>query len=113
MALRKSRESNDPVDAFEVSGASVALSKLKNIVILLVCIGVFVELAGLPYLRVSYGPNDATYWSITGKRHAAKAEFGGAVPVIVLFPLPKPLWQYAGDAWSTVRQRAAASLDHS
>jgi hypothetical protein len=65
--------------------------RLRNLLVLVLLLVLFAECVGLPHVRTQRG-----YWSVTGMRPA----YTGEQPLVLLLPLPKHTWDYAGE-WIT------------
>jgi len=78
---------------------------LRRKVIFVIALAVFVELYGLPALRLSYQKNAAhavtraRYWSVTGSRTVSRGEVAPTLPILTLIPLETSLRSYAVTAW--------------
>lgn len=76
--------------------------RVRRLVLLIVALTVFVELRGVPHLRLSYQSQNgqvthAVYWSVTGRRVVVAGEVAQGCPPIVLIPLDRPLVRLAAE----------------
>ena len=85
-------------------GQRVWLQKLRNLTTVAIMVLIFVQLFGVPHLRMQYrsrGSHDnivaANYWSITGTQAGTMREGEQGFPIVALIPLDKPLWSLAGE----------------
>ena len=68
----------------------------------------FVELAGTPFVRLSCSAvggqiTAAEYIGIGGRRIVHAGEVSPTCPAVILLPLDRPVWSYAGDVWTRLR----------
>lgn len=77
-----------------------AVRRLRNVAIIALMLAALVDVAGLPYLRITYryrgshrAPTilSATYWSVTGPLEVRSGELGPGCPPLVMLPLDVPL----------------------
>ena len=72
----------------------------RRFLVLLAIVLAFVELQGLPHLRLSYTRQGermltGTYWSLTGVRQLRAGEVAPSCPLVAIVPLDQSLWAYA------------------
>lgn len=80
---------------------------LRRWALLLVGLAVFVELAGLPVLRVTYVEQggqirSGTYLGLAGRRTIVAGELAPTCPLIALVPLERSLTSYARGGWDSL-----------
>jgi len=81
--------------------------RIRRLALLLLVLGGFVEIAGVPYLRASYEYRGsghykqihrATYVSVTGARSVRAGQYAEGCPIVLLIPLERSLLSYGKDA---------------
>jgi len=110
-------------DPLGVSGSRPGLARSRNLLVIAVVLALFVEIAGLPHLRVSYeyrgrasDPTiiSAQYLSITGMRRVGFTEMpSGSMPLVALLPLERSLIDYGRNVSATVWSYARDHLSTS
>ena len=79
---------------------------IRNVLLAFVAICVFLQIFGMPHLRVSYQYvpgtkprviTSAKYWSPRGMVHSYGGVFGEGCPLVVLIPLEKPVIHLLND----------------
>lgn len=78
--------------------------------VLIAILVAFLELQGVPHLRLSYEEQggrvvSGTYCSVTGLRRIAAGDVAPTCPLIAVVPLERSLFSYAVDGWNRITER--------
>lgn len=105
--LPRTRTTSDPQGFDAGLHAAQRWRALRRWALLLIGLAVFVELAGLPALRVTYVEQggqirSGTYLGLAGRRTIVAGELAPTCPLIALVPLERSLTSYAREGWDSL-----------